>query len=216
MRDLLDAKPNEIGLGAILGIMLVILSVVFISLDLFGVTRQVEPPPFLGDYVPLEQQVCDGLDVRAVQQSNELFHSLDWPWWPAPASHDCTPVHRPADPGVVRWHSCQSLRDVGGVVSPPCPPDNVRGATYAQTNGVGDVIAVDIYLWPAPATSCRWPHEEAHARGFLVLPKDDDETKYVKGAHTEKPGHLLGEQCGFGLKWLDRSIIGDWPYKEAR
>lgn len=215
MRKLIDARPNEIGLGAVFGILLVIVIVLAIALDMMKVTRQVEPPPFLDDYVPIQQEVCIGLELAAVKQSNELFHSLGWPWWPEAVQVDCMPVHRPAEPGVVRWHSCQSLRVVEGKNSPPCPPDNVRGATYAQTNDSGAVIAVDIYVWPAPITSCRWPHEEAHARGFLVTEEEDEATQYVKGAHTEKPGHLLGETCGFGLKWLDRNLDGDWPYAEV-
>ena len=213
MGSLLDVRPNKVGIGVIFGIVLVTVSLIMIGLDMAKVTRQVQPPPFLADFVPEAQEVCVGLSLGSVEQSNELFHSLDWPEWPEARRVECAPVHLPAGPGTVRWHSCQSLRSTQGNVSPPCPSGKVRGATYAQTNSKGEVVAADIYLWPSAPNSCRWSHEEAHARGFLVDPDEDAETKYVQGAHTEKPGHLLGEQCGYGLKWLDRSPLGDWPYR---
>lgn len=215
MGDWVDWRYGKIGVGALFGILLVAVSLTMILLDLLRITRQVTPPPFLGDFIPSVQQVCtEIMDGRAgVERSNDQFDALGWPEWPDPEVVSCDATHRPAPSGAVRWHSCDSLRRVDNELSPPCPHEG-RGAVHARLGDGGEVVAVDIYVRDVSPKHCAWAHEEGHARGFLVTPDEDDQTPYVSGAHTEKPGHLMGESCGYGLKWLDRRSGGDWPYGE--
>lgn len=213
LHEWLSWRQGQLGCAAVAGLLFIVApSLICIGLDLAGITRQVQPPPFYGDFVPQTQEVC--LDLPggsvAVAKSNKEFHDRRWPRWPAPEGLDCEGQYDRAPAGTVRWHSCDGFLQPNGELTSPCPPDRA-GATYAWLDDAGEVEAVDIYV-RAGGPSCSWPHEEAHARGFLATPEEDEATKYVDGAHTEKPDHLLGESCGGEWKWLDRRKDGDWPY----
>lgn len=200
----------------LLGSTLVFVSLVLIALDVAGTTRQVEPPPFLGDFVPAKQQVCKDIPggYDAVSETNKAFHSLGWPEWPEPELVECDHTHDQAPDGVVRWHSCASLLFIKGFVYPPCPLGGKRGATYAQLGRDGKIVAVDIYTNDAPSRSCVWAHEQAHARGILLGTDPVYKTPHIRGAHTEKVDHLMGVSCGPDWTWMDRRPNGDWPYGE--
>jgi hypothetical protein len=206
--------------GSIAGLILVFCCVVTILLDIAGVTRQVEPPPFYEDFVPEKHEVCDGLPggLARVIEADAFWSNLGWPEWPVPRGVACSADgrHLPAPEGTVRWHSCDSLRLVEGTLTPPCSTGTggqVPGVTKVQLNEALEVIAVDIYL-RTTGSRYRHRHEAGHARGFIIPPAEDVATPYVQGAHTEKPGHVMHEAAGTGAKWLDRRPDGDWPYEK--
>ncbi len=206
---------DKLGLGATLGLLLVVVSLLFIALDLTGVTRQVEPPPFLKDFVPDRLEVCTNFpasDPLAISWAEESFVELGWPAWPKPESITCNYEHEQAPRGVVRWHSCDSILVLNGELESPCPVTErgrPNGRTWAQSED-GVVIAVDIYV-QGDALKCTVAHEMGHARG-LLLGGELESPRGVTGAHTDSEGHLMSEFCGSSWRWLDRTPDGDWPY----
>ena len=217
---------GRLRLGAFLGLVVIVIpSLIFIGLDLIGVLRQVEPPPFSGDFVPSSHEVCSTA-VDLVDQINKdtvEINELGWPAWPAGDEIkviDCGSPHSSAPLGVARWHMCGDLRKDGDEIVPTCTSDGssaeiTGGMTYYRFNAGGNILSADMYVQKNPPMGMVVKHEQLHARGFIVSAEDDAKTRYVTGAHTEKPGHILNESGGYGMKWLDRREGGDWPYGEA-
>jgi len=219
---------GKLGLGAFLGLVVIVLpSVICMGLDMLKVTRQVEPPYFFGDFVPTHHQVCASAEEFRVQINKDTLelNELGWPAWPAEDELvvvDCGTSHLPAPVGHARWHLCTDLREEGGEVGPGCtakskdeaPPGGIARAQIVD----GKIVAVDMYISGDAAVpkDIVVIHEELHGRGLLIEDEDDEKTKYVEGAHTEKPGHVMTESpSGKGMKWLDRRPGGDWPYGSA-
>lgn len=208
----INVKNNT---GAILGIMMVSAILILIGLnELTSLFRDPEPPPFVGDFVPDKHEVCSAFPVpsEGIKEAENTMRGLGWPEWPRNVLVDCENEHRQAPDGVARWHDCDSLRSVNGRLISPCSNGDVLGRTYARHGEDGNVIAVDFYI-SYEARDCTILHEMLHGKGHTILPEDDAKTKFVKGGHTEKPGHVLSDEgCGFGMMWLDRNEGGDWPY----
>lgn len=209
--DLQWGPGGRLGLGAAAGLVMVAFMVVAIVLDLGGAFRPARPPPYIGADTEISvHEVCEDLSAGsvAVSMAAAKWARLGWPELPAPVLRPCGAVHEPAAPGVLRWRRCDTLRMVDGEATPPCPGGTRRGGTYAQVIG-GRVIAADVYI-RAGAPACTLTHELGHVLGLLVSPEVDAATPYVEGAHTERPGHVMGIPCGDGWSWLDRRPGGDW------
>ncbi len=215
----------KLGLGAFLGLVVIVIpSLVCIGLDLLKITRQVEPPHFMGDFVPTHHQICaPAADLlEQIDKDTVELNELGWPAWPAGDDLvvvDCGEPHKPAAEGHARWHLCTDLRQEGDNVVPGCsskPGEETPAGGIARANVVdGQIVAVDMYVhsdFQVPKGIVVM-HEQLHGRGLLIDDKADAKTKHVEGAHTEKPGHVMTEHpTGKGMKWLDRRPGGDWPY----
>lgn len=219
---------GKLGLGAFLGLVVIVLpSLICIGLDLLKITRQVEPPHFMGDFVPTHHEVCAPATefLQAIDRDTVELNELGWPAWPAGNDLvvvDCGTPHPPAPEGYARWHLCTDLRKEGDKALPGCqskpgeedPPGGLARARIVD----GKIVAVDMYVnddIEVPKNIVLM-HEQLHGRGLLIDEEEDAKTKYVEGAHTEKPGHVMTEKpSGLGMKWLDRRPGGDWPYGSA-
>jgi hypothetical protein len=208
---------NKLGIGAACGIVMVIAMVILIALDLTQVTRQVQPPPFLSDWKPEQQPVCTSfkLDLEQIEKSQVKFKEYGWAEWPTPTKAKCLNEDEAAPDGEVRWHSCTTMRKdpMTSMLKPSCPLSEDgkprKGYTWTRIRN-GKIVAADIYINEDLADKCTVAHELAHARGFISINEDDN--RHIDGAHTEKPNHLLSENCGDSWQWLDRTEGGDWPY----
>lgn len=219
---------GKLSLGAFLGLVVIVIpSLICIGLDLLKVTRQVEPPHFMADFVPTHHEVCAPAAelLQQIDKDTVELNELGWPAWPAGNDLvvvDCGVPHKPAAAGYARWHLCTDMREEDGETMAGCRPkpgdDNPPGGIARAHVVDGQIVAVDMYVnsdFEVPKGIVVM-HEQLHGRGLLIDKKEDAKTKYVEGAHTEKPGHVMTEHpTGKGMKWLDRRPGGDWPYGSA-
>lgn len=210
---------GKLGLGAALGLALVSVALVLIACDLASGGRDYDPPAWYGgpDLEVEHHQVCADptgrpvVDLELVRRHAAVWDGLCWPRWPEPQVMPpgaCDGQQAP--PGTVRWHSCDELQEVDGVLVPPCvlfdEPGVIRRAV-TWSNFVGSAIAsADIYVQTrgVPLDDCVYAHEAGHARGLIGSLGQD--------GHSDDPRSLMFTSCpsDYTVEWLDRCDGGDW------
>ena len=195
------------------GAIAVVVLAVLIALDLCGVFGEPRPPAWLGDWTPERHEVCVDFPetLDAILEADAAFVERGWEPLPSPIRVFCDREHAPAPDGVLRWHSCDTLRLVDGQLEPPCPSSSTEarnGYTWGRIRD-GALVAADLYVQTDPA-SCTVAHEMGHGRGMLVV------DGALRDAHTDLVGHLMLASCGTDWRWLDRRDGGDWPHGEER
>lgn len=205
-----------------------VLSLAVVGLFIYGfvLPDDSEPPVFVGaDWVPSHQMVCPSsqFSVDQLASLNAEAIALGWPEWPEPYLGTELECDGEAAAGEVRWKGCGLRSDGHGSVGPACPVDEEgrsrRGATYAQVEDVeggkncGElpcrVTRATIYTNIEDLRVAR--HERWHAAGILDVSSEG--SAEGSRAHTTASGHVMEQGgSGNGLRWLDRTVNGDWPY----
>lgn len=161
--------------GTIGGIILCAVIVTLVALAQLDVLEPaVERAAYRATELPEVHQLCGEVAVQDVARAIAVYSAAGWPVEPLSTMEEahCPYEHHPAPPGVIRWHSCDSLRiGTDGFHFPPCTGedgDPNKGNTYVgrpRDTGGEPVAGIDIYV-RRDAPACTYAHELGHALGI--------------------------------------------------